>query len=193
MRALAAALGTSWVLLFGLACNVRAFIVDPTTENPPAVAAPPQSLSDYMETGGMDSGGEPLEVQPLGIMVRDDTGNLDDRAGVRGAAVVRVSVQGASAGILDDHHASHMVATGVLIGAGLAAAVLFPPAIMAVAILASERHNAESCDLIIAVDGTRVRNTLELVDAVQDIRTGDAVYLTIVRQRQRKQVVVHVR
>jgi len=190
MRALAAALGTSWVLLFGLACNVRAFqtIVDPTPGNPQAVGAPLQSLSDYMDTRG-----EPLEVQPLGITIRDDTGNLDDRAGVRGAAVVSVSVQGASAGILDDHHASHMVATGALIGAGAAAAVLFPPAVIAVAILASQRHQAESCDLIIAVDGTRVRNTVDLADAVQDIRTGDAVYLTIVRQGQRKQVVVHVR
>jgi S1-C subfamily serine protease len=141
----------------------------------------------------MDSGAEPLEVQPLGITVRDDTGNLEDRAGVRGAAVVRVSVQGASAGILHDHYAFHTVATGVLIGAGLAAAVLFPPAVMAVAILAGQRDHAESCDLIIAVDGTRVRNTVDLVDAMQDIRTGDAVYLTIVRQGQRKQVVVHVR
>jgi hypothetical protein len=97
MRAFAAALGTSWVLLFGLACNVRAFqsVVDPATENPQTVGAPLQSLSDYLETRE-----EPLEVQPLGITVRDDTGNLDDRAGVRGAAVVRMSVQGASAGIL---------------------------------------------------------------------------------------------
>jgi hypothetical protein len=31
------------------------------------------------------------------------------------------------------------------------------------------------------------------VEAVQDIRTGDAVYLTIVGRGQRKQVVVHVR
>jgi hypothetical protein len=31
------------------------------------------------------------------------------------------------------------------------------------------------------------------VDAVQDVRTGDAVYLTIARQGQRKQVVVRVR
>ena len=105
----------------------------------------------------MDSGAEPLEVQPLGIAVWDGTGNLEERAGVRGAAVV------------------------------------FPPAVMAVAMLASQRDHAESCDLIIAVDGTRVRNTVDLVDALQDIRTGDAVYLTIVRQGQRKQVVVHVR
>lgn len=57
------ALGTSWVLLFGLACNVRAFqaMVDPTPGNSPAVGAPPQFPSDYTDTRE-----EPFEVQPLG-------------------------------------------------------------------------------------------------------------------------------
>jgi hypothetical protein len=48
-----------------------------------------------------------------------------------------------------------MVVAGALIGAGVAAAVLFPPAVMAVAVLATQRHQAESSDLIIAVEGTR--------------------------------------
>lgn len=62
------------------------------------------------------------------------------------------------------------------LGAGVGAEVLFPPAVMAVAILATQRYQAESCDLIIAVDSTRVRNSLDLVEGVQDIRAGCGLF-----------------
>jgi S1-C subfamily serine protease len=81
--------------------------------------------------------------------------------------------------------------TGVLIGTGAAAAVFFPPAIIAVALLANSRVG-QSFDLIIGVDGIRVRNTFELVQAVADARPGDTVYLAMVREGRRIQVAVPV-
>ena len=69
---------------------------------------------------------------------------------------------------------------------------MFPPALFPVLMLANALSFAESHNLIIAVDGNRVRNVPDLVEAVQDTQKGDAVYLTIVRKGERKQIVVHV-
>jgi len=190
MRKFAAALASSALLVFsfGHVCAWQT-IPDPVVSDPqPAATTAPQSLNDYINNSG-----EPLAVAQLGIQVSDDSAKLDDSGAVSGAGVIEVSGNGASAGILDDHHTSHMMVTGALVGAGLAAAVLFPPAVIPILLVAHVRSSGEAADVIIAVDGNRVRNTLDLMEAVQDIRTGDAVYLTIVRNGQRKQVVVHVR
>ena len=189
MRTFAAALASS-ALLFFLVGNVCAWqtIPDPAIGEPqPASTSAPQSLNDYI-----NSTGEPLDIAQLGIQVRDGDAKLDDCGSVSGADVIAVSANGASAGILDDHHNSHMVVAGALVGAGLAAAVLFPPAMIPILLIAHVGSSGESLDLIIAIDGNRVRNTMDLIEAVQDIRKGDAVYLTIVRNGQRKQLVVHV-
>jgi S1-C subfamily serine protease len=76
----------------------------------------------------------------------------------------------------------------MLIGT-VAATAVFPPAIFAVVILANSRLG-ESYDLIIGVDGNRVKNTLELVQAVQDTEPGDRIYLAIVRKGRRLQIAV---
>ena len=190
MRTFAAALASS-ALLFFFAGHVCAWqtIPDPVVSDPqPAATTSPQSLNDYI-----NSSGEPLTIPALGILVRDGQAKLNDCGPVNGAGVTEVSANGASVGILEDHHTSHMVVTGALVGAGLAAAVLFPPAVIPILLVAHVRSSGESpVDVIIAVDGNRVRNTLDLIEAVQDVRKGDAVYLTIVRDGQRKQVIVHV-
>jgi len=190
MKAVAAALA-SLALLFYSAGHARAWqtIPDPPVPDPDPQAATssPQSLSAYMNASG-----EPLAIPQLGITVRDDSAKLDDAGRVSGAGVTGVSAGGASAGILDDHHVSHTIVSGALLGAGAAAFVLFPPAVIAVVMLANARGAGESLDLIIAVDGARVRNTMDLVDAVQEAHQGDTVYLTIVRNGQRKHVTVRV-
>ena len=140
----------------------------------------------------MNASGEPLAIPQLGITVRDDSAKLDAAGRVSGVGVTGVSAErcgrrhfsGPSRGPHDRQRR--------LLGAGAAAFVLFPPAVIAVAMLANARGAAESLDLIIAVDGNRIRNTMDLVDAVQDARQGDTVYLTIVRNGQRKHVAVRV-
>jgi S1-C subfamily serine protease len=188
MRTFAAALASSALLFFsGYVCAWQT-IPGPVSDPQPATTSP-QSLNDYM-----NSSGEPLAIPQLGILVSDDRAKLNNVGPVSGVGVTEVSAHGASAGILEDHHTSHLMVSGALIGVGLAAAVLFPPALIPIVMLAQThvRSPVESLDLVIAVDGNRVRNTLDLVEAVQDTSKGDAVYLTIVRDGQRKQIVVRV-
>lgn len=186
MKALTAALASTVLLYCSAACVCAQTASNLTTSDPQALTTSPQSLNDYISASG-----EPLSIPQLGITVRDGSAKLDGRL-VNGVAVVEVSSGGSSAGVLDDHHTSRMMVTGALIGAGAAAAVMFPPAIIAVVMVAHAREAAETYDLIIAIDGNRVRNTLDLVDAVQEAGTGDVIYLTIVRSGLRQQLVVHV-
>src|SRR5580658_2706188 len=134
MRRFAAALASSALLFFSVR-HVCAWqtIPDPGVGDPqPAATMAPQSLNDYI-----NSSGEPLAVAQLGIQVSDDSAKLDDSGTVSGAGVIEVSANGASSGILDDHHTSHMIATGALVGAGLAAVVLFPPAVIPILLVAN--------------------------------------------------------
>ncbi len=87
--------------------------------------------------------------------------------------------------------ASRFVMTGLLPGAGAAAVFLFPPAIMAIPWVMNSGIGP-SYDVIIGVDGNRVRNTFELLRAVQDAQGGGVFYLTVVRKRRRIQMRVSV-
>ena len=50
----------------------------------------------------------------------------------------------------------------------------------------------ESFDLIIGVDGRRVRHILDFQDLTSNVRPGDTVYLTIVRGGRRVQLPVQL-
>jgi hypothetical protein len=132
----------------------------------PSVALQLQSLSDYM---GVDGG--QIEISQLGITVGDGNGTLDGNP-ISGASVLEVSATGPAAKALDSHRASHLVVGGALVGTALAAGLFFPPALIGVAILASS-HVGETYDLVIAIDGYRVRNTPDLIGPLEEARAGD--------------------
>jgi len=48
----------------------------------------------------------------------------------------------------------------------------------------------KSWDLIVGVDGYRVKNIFELMQALQDVKSGDTVYLAIVRKGRRMLIVL---
>ena len=79
----------------------------------------------------------------------------------------------------------------LLDGASVAAALVFPPAIVAVAVI-DQSGIGESYDLVIGVDGRRVRNILDFQDLTANVRPGDILYLTMVRDGKRMQMPVHV-
>jgi len=79
----------------------------------------------------------------------------------------------------------------VLEGAAVAAAMVFPPAILAVAVL-DQTHVGESYDMIIGVDGKRVSNFLDFEDQMREAKPGDVVYLSVIRNGTRMQVPVQV-
>src|SRR5579875_4129370 len=143
-------------------------------------------IKDYLDTSE-----EPVEVPSLGIMVRDGTATLDGGESMSGAEVVDIAPHSPAAKALGTHEVSHVLVNGALIGAGVASAVLFPPAIVVVAMIAHS-NLGRSSDLIVGVDGYRVRNTMDMMQSVADLRPGDTVYMAIVRSGHRFQLPVRV-
>jgi hypothetical protein len=139
------------------------------------------SLQDFISQGVDDS--------PLGIELREDCSKLDTHERVCGLAVleVRNGSPAAKAGIKRYTALTH----DLLDGASVAAALVFPPAIVAVAVI-DQSGIGESFDLVIGVDGRRVRHILDFQDLTSNIRPGDTVYLTIVRDGKRMQVPVQI-
>jgi S1-C subfamily serine protease len=164
---------------------------------PPAVATaiPPEGSADISGLQGLneylDTSAGPVEVSQLGILVRDGYATVDDGQKIAGVMVVDVAAKGAAAEALGSHEASHMLVGGALLGAAVASAVLFPPAMIGVLMLANS-HVGMSYDLVVGVDGHRVRNTMELMESVGEAHPGDTIYLAIVRRGRRCQIPVHL-
>jgi S1-C subfamily serine protease len=157
--------------------------------------APPPAQSSMSDLQGvneyLNSSGEAVEISQLGITARNGQATVDDGQNISGVAVIDVSSGGPSAEALGSHDASHYVLGGVLLGAGVASAVFFPPALIGVVMLANS-HAVSSYDLVVGVDGNRVRNTMEFMQSVADVRSGDTVYLAVVRHGRRVQVPIHL-
>jgi PDZ domain len=147
------------------------------SEVPPHV----YSLQDFVNQG--------LDDSPIGMELREDCTRLADREKVCGLAVldVRRGSPAAKAGIQRYRALTH----DLLDGASVAAALVFPPAIVAVAVI-DQSGIGESFDLVIGVDGRRVRHILDFQDLTANLRAGDILYLTVVRAGKRLQIPVKV-
>jgi hypothetical protein len=150
---------------------------DPQPDLPPHV----YSLQDFINQGIDDS--------PLGMELREDCTKFESHEKVCGLAVldVRNGSPADNAGVKRYTALTH----DLLDGASVAAALVFPPAIVAVAVI-DQSGIGESFDLIIGVDGRRVRHILDFQDLTSNVRPGDTVYLTIVRAGRRVQLPVQV-
>ena len=128
-------------------------------------------------------------ASPIGIQVREDRRKLDSGGEATGLLIIGVTSgsPAAKAGL----RAHTDTTRNVLEGAAVAGAMVFPPAVLLVPILASVPVG-ENYDLIIAVDGWRVMNFIEFEDRMRDVQPGEIVYLTVVRNGKRLQVSVQV-
>lgn len=88
-------------------------------------------------------------------------------------------------------HAYSQTARNVLEGVAVAGALVFPPAVLLAPIIASVPIQ-ESYDLIIAVDGWRVMDFTEFEDHLHDLQPGEIVYLSVIRDGERKQIQVQI-
>ncbi|HLH76190.1 MAG TPA: PDZ domain-containing protein [Candidatus Binataceae bacterium] len=161
-----------------------------TTALPPVSAMPDEtavpltpyvySLQDFMNEGGGQN--------PIGVEVREDCGRLHHEK-ICGLQVMGVQRNSPAwrAGI----RPYHALGRYVLNGAGIAAAMFFPPVIVAVGII-DQTHIGESYDMIIGVDGQRVRHIIDLEDLTANDKPGDTLYLMIVRAGKRIQVPVQL-
>jgi S1-C subfamily serine protease len=121
--------------------------------------------------------------------VREDCSKLASNEKVCGLAVldVRQGSPADRAGVKRYTALTH----DLLDGASVAAALVFPPAIVAVAVI-DDSGIGETFDLVIGVDGRRVRHILDFQDVTSEVRAGDTVYLTIVRAGKRIQLPVTI-
>ncbi len=144
----------------------------------------PQQLSglrDFMAEGAITS--------PIGLELQEARRKLSNGEEADGLLIVNVAKgsPAATAGL----HGYQRTAHNVMTGAALAAAMIFPPAILAVPLI-DYSQVGESYDMIIGIDGSRVSNFLDFQDRMHDLRPGEIVYLSVVHNGKREQIKVYV-
>jgi PDZ domain len=137
------------------------------------------SLQEFLNQGPNSS--------PLGIEVEQSEAKLAAGGKADGLLIVDVTADSpaAKAGL----HPYRRTVSDILKGVSIAGALFFPPAVILLPVM-DQVHIGETSDLIIAVDGSRVTDYLQFADRLRDVRPGEIVYLSIVRDGSRLQVPV---
>jgi hypothetical protein len=141
---------------------------------------PPEQLKSLRE---YDSGSE-LSTS-LGMQLVEERRTLNSGEEADGLLVVGVKKgsPAAEAGL----HAYDATKHDMITGVAMAGAMFFPPAILLIPAL-DYSAIGESYDLIIGVDGARVRNFLDYQDRTRDAQPGETIYLSVVRDGKRLQM-----
>jgi len=162
-------------------------------------AAEPNEITNYeQEQSGMlpqqlrnlqeyDSGSELFTT--LGMRLREDRRALNTGEEADGLLVSGLTKNSPAteAGLHAYNAAGHNMMTGVAI----AGAMLFPPAILLVPML-DYTSIGETYDLIIGIDGARVRNFIDYQDRTRDLMPGEMIYLSVIRDGKRVQLTMTV-
>lgn len=182
-----------------------------TTEIPPAVpslqapAAEPeaqrpgnditptqnnQSPPPYPNLGSLrEFVAEGEEVSSIGVRLREAQRGLKTGEQADGLLVMGVTSGSPAekAGLRPYSRTVH----SALMGAAIAAAMVFPPAILVVPAL-DYAQVGESYDMIIGIDGARVTNFFDFEGHMRGVQPGEIVYLSVVRNGRRVQLAVPV-
>jgi PDZ domain-containing protein len=153
----------------------------PSVYGNPGSYANPGSLNEFLAEGEVTS--------PIGLRLRETRRTLSTGEEAYGLLIVDVTAgsPAADAGLRPFHRAAHAVLTG----AAIAAALVFPPAIMILPVI-DYTEIGESYDMIIGVDGDRITNFLDFEQHMHDVRPGEIVYLSVVRNGKRVQIPVPI-
>ncbi len=137
------------------------------------------SLRDFVSEGE--------ESSPIGVDLREARRKLKGGGQADGLLVMNVvrDSPAARAGLKPYHR----IAQNMLTGATIAAAMVFPPAILILPVL-DYTQVGESYDLIIGVDGARVTNFIDFEERMRNVQPGQLVYLSVVRNGRRIQVAI---
>ncbi len=144
-------------------------------------SAPPPYLQTFLSADAIDT--------PIGIELREARRTLKSGEEADGLLVTRV-FRGSPAAVAGIHAYSqgiHNALTATAIVAGL----IIPPAILMLPVL-EYTQVGESYDMIIGVDGARVTNFLDFQDQMRDLKPGEIVYLSVVRNGRRIQFRVDI-
>ncbi|HYR78911.1 MAG TPA: PDZ domain-containing protein [Candidatus Dormibacteraeota bacterium] len=144
----------------------------------------PEQLKNLQE---YDSGSELFTT--LGMRLREDRRALNTGEEADGLLITGLikNSPAAEAGLHAYNAAGHNMMTGV----AMAGAMLFPPAILLVPAL-DYTSIGETYDLIIGIDGARVRNFLDYQDRTRDLMPGEMIYLSVIRDGKRLQLTMTV-
>jgi hypothetical protein len=142
-------------------------------------------LSNLDEFTGYDDTYE----SPIGAVLQRNCAELSGKQTVCGVAVleVRPHSAAAAAGLKPYSGLVHTLLGAAVVGS----AMVFPPAIAGLD-LVEQSHVGESFDLIIGVDGQRIRSLSNFQDATSNIGVGDVLYLSVVRSGKRLQIPVRI-
>ncbi len=141
-----------------------------------------RNLSEFLSEGEITS--------PIGLGLKEARRKLTSGQEADGLLVVEVrkGSPAASAGL----HAYNRVGKNVATAVAMAAAVaVMPPAALLIPLIDAVPVG-ESYAMIIGVDGTRVSNFLDFQDRMQNLKPGETVYFSIVRNGHRMQVAVAI-
>jgi hypothetical protein len=150
-------------------------------KNSEPTGPPIGSLDEFMSEGDITS--------PLGIEVHEDKRRLNSGEETQGLLIVNVMAgsPAARAGL----HPYHRAMRDALETAAVAGAMFLPPVVLLVPVFDQVRLG-ESYDLIIGIDGVRVTNFLDFEERLRDVKAGEIVYLSIIRNGERMQIPVSV-
>jgi PDZ domain len=137
-----------------------------------------------------DIDGDDVVTSWIGVGLSPDSRKLKSGEYVDGLLIVDVQAgsPAAKAGLQPPIEGKVRTAAEI---ATLAAGVVFPPAMVGVAVISSAQFD-QSYDMIIGVDGDRITNVPDFEDHLCMVRSGEIVYLSIVRNGQRRQVPVFI-
>jgi len=154
---------------------------EPLNYSPPPAVPDLHSLREFMD--------QMTETSRLGIELREDGSTLRSSETTSRLAVISVAEgsPAARAGLRPYSGATHTV----LEGTTMAAALFFPPAIVALPII-EQSGVGESYDLIIGVDGTQVCDRFQFEDQTRALKPCETVYLNVVRDGVRLRIPVNL-
>jgi hypothetical protein len=170
----------------------------PVATVPPYTVPSSNDLSNYMNDDPQLAGSvgslrdfvvEGEETSPIGFEVRESRRKLKTGENAEGLLILKVEKNSAAAkaGLRPYQRAAHNVLEGLAIGA----AMVFPPAIIALPVI-DYTEVGESYDMIIGVDGSRVTNFADFEERMRNVQPGELVYFSVVRNGKRIQIPVPV-
>jgi hypothetical protein len=163
----------------------------PDLEQPAAGPAAVDAEAQSGQFADMDQfvSNDDVYESPIGALLQRNCARLAQGQLACGLAVLEISPGGpaAMAGIRPYSGLVHTLLGASIVGT----AMVFPPAIAALG-LVEQSHVGETYDLILGVDGQRIRRITDFQDAVSDARLGDIIYVTVLRAGKRLQIPMRI-
>ncbi len=173
--------------------SLQAPPLEPEAQRPGSDITPNQdnqSPPPYPNLGSLrEFVAEGEEISSIGVRLREAQRGLKTGEQADGLLVLGVTSGSPAekAGLRPYSRTVH----SALMGAAIAAAMVFPPAILVVPAL-DYAQVGESYDMIIGIDGARVTNFFDFEGHMRGVQPGEIVYLSVVRDGRRVQLAVPV-